>query len=485
MFIAKLSLIGVLGCAAMLVQGQDWKQHVLHAHDQLVSGNDFSVLTNNAVGGEYQVRLKKPTSCEPGVQYSGYIDNLERDDHFFFQFFESRKAPETSPTVLWLNGGPGCASVLGNLMELGPCLVNEDGNTTTYNEYSWNSVANVIFLDQPVNVGYSYGKSKVRSTVQSAENVYAFLRIFFEEFPQYAQHGFHISGESYGGHYLPAIAEEIINKNKFAEEQGRFRIPFQSMAIGNGWTDPLTQFKQYKDYGCAENDSPYQPFFDQDTCDQFEKTYPRCQLLMKACYNFPTALTCAPASLYCEKYQGGDAFAKTKLNPYDIRRKCEGDGGLCYNVIEAIDTYSNLPEVRANLGVDAASGNYSGCSDSVGYRFALDGDNAKNFVPAVAKTLNEGIRVMLYIGDKDWICNWMGNKAWSLKMDWPGQEGYNAAKDEAWVNKKTGEQAGEVRTFKNLSFVKVFDAGHMVPFDQPANALDMIERWLHNQPLNN
>jgi cathepsin A (carboxypeptidase C) len=56
----------------------------------------------------------------------------------------------------------------------------------------------------------------------------------------------------------------------------------------------------------------------------------------------------------------------------------------------------------------------------------------------------------------------MGNKAWSLDMDWPGQEGYNAAKDEPWINKKTNEQAGEIRTYKNLSFLRVYDAGHMV-----------------------
>ncbi|ORZ14002.1 Alpha/Beta hydrolase protein [Absidia repens] len=449
----------------------------------MVTTDDFRVLTNDNVGG-YQLRIKEPKTCEEGVQYSGYIDNLEHDDHFFFWFFESRSSPKDDPTVLWLNGGPGCSSMMGQWMELGSCLVNADGNDTTSNPHSWNSVANVIFLDQPVNVGYSYGKTKVMSTVGAARDVYAFLQIFLTEFNQYAKNPFHITGESYAGHYLPGLATEIIAKNKFAEQEGRLRIHLDSMAIGNGFTESQTQFKYYQNFGCAKDDSKYQPIFDDNTCHEMERTYPRCHTLTNACYRYPSSLTCVPASLYCEKYQGGDQFEKTGLNPYDIRRKCEGDSGLCYDLIAAIDKYANLDEVRTTLGVDPAVGKYSGCSDSVGYRFVLTGDGARNFEPQVVKTLNEGVRVLLYVGDKDYICNWMGNKAWILKADWPGQEGFNAAKDEPWINSATKEQAGEVRTYKNLSFLRVYDAGHMVPYDQPENALDFFGRWLKNEPLN-
>lgn len=104
-----------------------------------------------------------------------------------------------------------------------------------------------------------------------------------------------------------------------------------------------------------------------------EHTYDRCKTLMDACYNMPSSLTCVPANLYCEKSQTG-AFDKTGLNPYDIRRKCEGDSGLCYDLIETIDGYANREDVRQNLGVDQKAGKYSGCSDSVGYRFYQTGD---------------------------------------------------------------------------------------------------------------
>lgn len=69
--------------------------------------------------------------------------------HIFFYFFESRHKPSEDPVIMWLNGGPGSSSALGLFMELGPCRVNEEGNATSWNEYSWNDKANVFFVDQP------------------------------------------------------------------------------------------------------------------------------------------------------------------------------------------------------------------------------------------------------------------------------------------------------------------------------------------------
>jgi cathepsin A (carboxypeptidase C) len=105
----------------------------------------------------YSVRVNNQESklCDTSVgQKVGYLDADGK--HFFFWFFESRSKPADDPLILWLNGGPGCSSLTGLLMELGPCRVNPTGNGTTFNPYSWNTNANIIFLDQPVEVGFSY-----------------------------------------------------------------------------------------------------------------------------------------------------------------------------------------------------------------------------------------------------------------------------------------------------------------------------------------
>jgi hypothetical protein len=81
--------------------------------------------------------------------YTGYLNS--GDKHFYFAYFESRFNPKEDPLVLWLNGGPGCSSMTGLFMELGPCTINEDGESARENPNSWISAANVFFLDQPVS----------------------------------------------------------------------------------------------------------------------------------------------------------------------------------------------------------------------------------------------------------------------------------------------------------------------------------------------
>ena len=88
--------------------------------------------------------------------------------------FESRNDPKNDPIILWLNGGPGCSSSTGLFFELGPSSINKTLHPV-YNPYSWNSNASVIFLDQPVGVGYSYtGGDEVKNTLTAAKDVYVF-----------------------------------------------------------------------------------------------------------------------------------------------------------------------------------------------------------------------------------------------------------------------------------------------------------------------
>lgn len=143
--------------------------------------------------------------------------------HFFYWFFESRNDPKVDPLVLWLSGGlalynkgsgvlgPGCSSLGGLFMELGPSTVDKTGNKPIRNNFSWNKNASVIFLDQPINVGYSYGDDSVSDTAAASLDVYAFLVLFFKQFPEYKDLDFHIAGESYAGHYIPVFASGNID----------------------------------------------------------------------------------------------------------------------------------------------------------------------------------------------------------------------------------------------------------------------------------
>jgi cathepsin A (carboxypeptidase C) len=97
----------------------------------------------------------------------------------------------------------------------------------------------------------------------------------------------------------------------------------------------------------------------------------------------------------------------------------------------------------------------------------------------VPKLLEEGVRVLVYAGDADFICNWMGNKAWTIELPWANKAKFGAAKDQPWS--VDGQAAGEAREVGPLTFLRVYNAGHMVPYDQPAISLDMLRRWLKEE----
>lgn len=89
--------------------------------------------------------------------------------------------------------------------------------------------------------------------------------------------------------------------------------------------------------------------------------------------------------------------------------------------------------------------------------------------------LNDGVRAVIYAGDKDLICNYVGNRAWVDALEWDDADKWAAAEDFEWATR--GTKAGKVRSVGPLSFVQVYDAGHMVPMDQPVHALDMLTRF--------
>lgn len=100
-----------------------------------------------------------------------------------------------------------------------------------------------MFVDQPVGTGFSYADSMsdyVTNEEMVAEDMYEFLQGFFKQNPQYNKSVF-LFGESYAGHYIPAVGARIVEGNNNVTK-GYVHVDFKGMAIGNGWVDPVCSY---------------------------------------------------------------------------------------------------------------------------------------------------------------------------------------------------------------------------------------------------
>ena len=345
------------------------------------------------------------------------------------------------------------------------------------------SNATLLFVDQPVGTGFSYSGNPldyVRDEKAVANQLYGFLQAFLVLHPELASRPFFVTGESYAGHYVPAISYKIVQENA----AGSTPINLQGMAIGNGLVEPLTQYGAYADYAADRQ------LIEESTRASINAAYAKsCAPAIQACYDKTMArlkagravsednanvLDCAGAESTCDSQvtqavlSAMTAKLGYRVNVYDYTKPCVGS--LCYDFSD-VDTYMALPDVSAALGVTGHK--WSECSNSV--HSLLLGDWMQNLEKNIPDILAAGVRVLVYVGVQDYICNVEGNKRWVDKMAWAGTDAYAAAPALPWV--VGGVKAGTAREAKGLSFVEVFKAGHLVPMDVGENALDVLNRF--------
>jgi len=156
--------------------------------------------------------------------WSGYVEiknpsTITKMIHYVLA--ESQSDPRKDPLVIWFNGGPGCSSMLGFMQENGPFLW-ETGNATWSgpNNYTWNKEANVLYIEQPAGVGFSYFKNTTQMNDYmfnddnvAVDNLHAVLG-WYEMFPEFKTNDLYISGESYAGIYVPYLLNAIHHHNQ-------------------------------------------------------------------------------------------------------------------------------------------------------------------------------------------------------------------------------------------------------------------------------
>jgi cathepsin A (carboxypeptidase C) len=186
----------------------------------------------------------------PSAQYSGLINSTRSTFHYWL--VESEGNPKTDPLVIWMNGGPGASSMFGMMTEIGPLQLNYDSLKTDppalfYNQYGWQKVANILAIEQPPPTGFSFCKDPAgnqascgdwNDTSAAVEN-YHFLQNWMEAYPEFKGRDTFITGESYGGIYVPELTNQVV------QGMPGNGINLKGIAVGDGCTG-------YKVPGCGD-----------------------------------------------------------------------------------------------------------------------------------------------------------------------------------------------------------------------------------------
>eukprot|EP00966_Prymnesium_polylepis_P298474 6897413-Prymnesium_polylepis.1 len=417
-------------------------------------------------------------------QFGGYIDVNDRGKIFFW-LVESQGQPSTDPILLWTNGGPGCSGLTGFLTEHGPFRPTKDG-ALELNPNAWNRVASIVYVEQPVGVGFSTpssGNLSYGDTLAAQDNL-AFVKGFFQAFPQYADNRFFITSESYGGHYMPTLADAIVNDGGVPN--------FRGFMVGN----PLTYltYRNYGEYGTFYGHQllpkPLWERYVAANCSSAPGLDPGAQCsaitaqmdgltdgLDPYALDFPK---CNDSALSTGRHERHTLVQKLGLRaayPYfpTNYQPCTADWATAYLSRKDVQA-----AVHAAPGGVAWTGNWSACSDFVGERYSAE-DTAAPMMPFY-KRLAGKIQMLIFSGDDDSVCATLGTQqfVWDLGLNvtvpwtpWtmesgPGCPGGPACK----------QIAGYVTRFDGLSLVTVHGAGHLVPATRPVQGLQVLKNFL-------
>lgn len=333
----------------------------------------------------------------------------------------------------------------------------------------------MLWVDQPAGVGFSSGLG-TRNKAGVARNMFAFLQEFLTRLPRYRELDFYIFGESHAGQYGPAIAQRILKEN--AAAQG-VHVPLKGIAIGNGITHPQEQYGWYAKMGHTGGiaEGGHAPaVFNEATYLLMKVQTPICLTFLHYCnkewepYN---KTACIMAFEECNIMSTAQ-YETTRKNPYDMRLPCvRGGSATCYD-FSAVTSFLNRADVREELGVAGLS--WEACSKAAASFFTATGDWMLSAQSLVVELLHQGIQVLVYAGDCDYVGNWLGNRAWTTKLEWHGAEAFQSAEEFDW--QMGGETVARLRSAQGLHFMQVYDAGMMVPMDQPAVALEMANLFV-------
>ncbi|KAH7945868.1 hypothetical protein HPB49_016656 [Dermacentor silvarum] len=427
-------------------------------------------LTPLIEAGKFEEALQKSRVGKIGdvpdvTSYSGFITvDKELGSNLFFWFFPATENPESAPVSVWLQGGPGTSSLEGLFVEHGPYFIDENGDPQI-RDITWTRTMSMLYIDNPAGTGFSFTESEdgyATNQEDVSRDMLELLQQFFTLFSNYSSNDFYLSGESYGGKFVPCIGAAL------HESKDKLRVPinFKGIAIGNGMTDPITMLL-YGDF------LYYIGLMDQGQARHMQKECDRAaSLIREEDYLEASLLT---TSLILGTVAGESTYFGN-VTGYKY----------CYNYLrtekpeshERYLTFVDTPVVRKAIHVGQRPFDNEGTNVAV--HFAAD---LMKSAKEQLTLLVENYKVLVYNGHLDIIVPYTATQTLVDSLQWSGSEEWSNAERKIWRSHDGQRIHGYAKNAKNCTLVLVRDGGHILPYDQPEAAYDMITRFINEVPF--
>lgn len=442
---------------------------------------------------DFVTALPGQPADSPINTYSGLLTVDEatgKKIHYWLVLSESSD-PMNDPVVFWTNGGPGCSGLIGMYTEQGPYFAQADGSLNV-NDYRWNKISNMVFVEQPSGVGFSYSDTKSDYNTgdpQAADDNYNLVVAFLTRFPEYQANELYLSGESYGGHYLPQWSSAIIKGNAAGNN---FNINFKGFLVAN----PFAQ--RYSEYPAmietlVGHQLVAKPTYDKwdNLCNGPESKYDNaqeCEVLLMSmttqignlnpyALDFPVCVSAQQVwmndyMLSLKELQGEDGSEWNSLfsaiPPKNEYEPCQSD----YTV-----EYLNREDVKEAIHVNSTGIMWKECSSILQYSPAFRLEPMNRYYRDLLQE-SDDMRILIFSGDDDSVCGTSGTQRWVYNL------GYEV--DSLWDVWTVNDQvAGYMTSFvtegasaNRMRFATVHSAGHEVPAYKPHEAYALFEAFL-------
>ena len=402
----------------------------------------------------------------------GYV-TVRKNAHMFWWLYGAQSNERDQlPLVLWLQGGPGASGAgFGNFAEIGPLDINLKPRNTT-----WTLKANLLFIDNPVGAGFSYVRDPeayTHNVTQIADDLLVIFSAFLDSFPIFKENPFYIFCESYGGKMTAVFGQRL----QEAILQKEIQCNFKGVALGDSWISPVDSTLSWGPYLYQFN------LLDKKDLD----------LVQQAAKQAASAFNegeYEKSTEYWSRTEDLISMFTDNVNVYNVLQhnapsfpKSSNSLEKLYNRHVAVYYQESLADFmntvfRKKLGIIPDDIKWGAQSGEVFKYQSVD--FMKPVIKAVDYLISQGLKVVVYQGQLDMICDTPGAETWINKLEWSGLRSFNEATRKAlYVEGKKGQTQAFLKSYENFSLYYIMNAGHMVPSDNGPMALKMLEKIIN------